>query len=224
MRHSSPSGILYAEDFDAPEQLPIIAKIAQPAPDPVVLEPTFSLAELNRAAEHADREARVQERREAADASSVRRTDALMRIADELALIRSDAAQLAVAAASSTAETLLAMVAAVLPAFSATRGKQEASALLHLLLPAMTHQSHLAIRVHPSLVDSLRDELAQALEGSQATVEWLASSSMEPGDLNVRWRDGVMIRDGQALCSRVRALVMPEPPQAETTVETHDGK
>lgn len=223
MRRSSSSGILYAEDFDAPE-LPIIARIAQPAPDPVILEPTFSLADLHRAAEQADREARLQERREAADASSVRSSDALMRIADELARIRSDAAQLAVAAASSTAETLLAMVAAVLPAFSATRGKQEASALLHLLLPAMTHQSHLAIRVHPSLIDSLRDELSPVLEGGQATVEWLASSSMTPGDLNVRWRDGMMIRDGEALCKKVQALVMPEAPQAEATVEIHDGK
>lgn len=224
MRNRSLSGVLYAEDFDAPEPAAAATEIVESSPEPLVLEPTFSLADLHRATERAEQEARAQERRDTAKTSSVRTADALARIADALEAARSESAEIATAAASSTADTVLAMVAAVLPAFSAERGAQEVTALLRLLLPAMTHQPRLAVRIHPSLLDGVRDGLSTMLEDGQTTIEWLESTTMQIGDLSVRWQDGTLFRDTRALCAQVCALVMPGLQSTKHHQEMHDAQ
>lgn len=223
MQHHTHSGVLYAEDFDAPEPTSAAAP-PPPAPEPVVLEPTFSLTDLRRAAERAQQEGRTLERQEAELDAAARRTEALMRIADALNQARSDTARIATEAATATVETMLAMVATVLPAFARTRGQDEAGTLLGLLLPAMSHEPRLTIRVHPTLIEGLRQELASLLEDSSAAVEWLGSETMQPGDVTVRWENGTMVRDVRALCAQVAALVMPGSAQIDTTQETHDGQ
>lgn len=224
MRFIPSSGVLYAEDFDAPEPAAVTVEVAAPSPEPVVIEPTFSLADLHRATKRAEQEARAQERQDAATTSEARAADALVRIAEALKINRSESADVAKAAASATADTILAMVAAVLPAFSADRGAQEVTALLQLLLPSMTHQPRLAIRLHPSLIDAVRDALAAALEDGQTMIDWLGSTTMQPGDLSVRWQDGIMFRDTNALCTQVCALVMPGLDPIVPKQETNDVK
>lgn len=217
------SGVLYAEDFDAPE--PVIAR--EPVPvvsEPIVVEPTFSLADLHRAAERAQQEARAQERLEFEHRLATRQTDALARIADALEHAHTEAGRLAAVAATATADTLLAMVAAVLPAFAATRGADEARALLGELVPAMTHQPRLVIRAHPELVELLEPEMGAVRRDEQPAIEWLPVADMLPGDLAVRWQDGSMIRDTRALCARVQALVTQEFILMPKIEETPDGQ
>lgn len=223
MQNHAHSGVLYAEDFDAPEPAPAAAAAAL-APEPVVIEPTFSLTDLNRAAERAQQEGRTLERREAELDAAARRTEALMRIADALSQTRSDTARIAAEAATATVETMLAMVATVLPTFARTHGQDEAGTLLRLLLPAMSHEPRLTIRVHPALIEGLRREMATLLEDSSAAVEWVGSDAMQPGDVTVRWENGTMVRDVRALCTRVAALVMPGITQTDTIQETCDGQ
>lgn len=216
------SGILYAEDFDLPEPTPTAPETAAPPPV-IVVEPTFSLADLRRAADHAQLEGRSLERQDADLREHARRSDALTRIAEALDSAGNAASRGATEAASATAETLLTMVAAVLPAFAARHASVEVGALLDMLLPAMRHEPHLVIRVHSSLVDGLRDATAALLDDGPVAVEWVTSDSMLPGDITVRWQDGMMQRDTRALCARVRALIMPGSTMADTTEETHDG-
>ncbi len=211
MRSHSLSGVLYAEDFDAPE--PVAAPQAtQPAPapaEPVVIEPTFSLTDLQRAAERARQEERMAARQQAEQDAAVLRTQALVQLADAVAQSRSEAARIAAEAAEATAQTLLATVAALLPAFSATHGAAEATALLRLLLPAMANEPRLTVRAHPALVASLRQETRTLLEAGNTVVEWIDSETMGPGDIAVRWQDGCMIRDTNTLCAEVHALLVP---------------
>lgn len=225
MRHRSLSGVLYAEDFDAP--LP--AAIASPVPPPVVVEPSFSLTELRCATKKAEQEGREIERHEAELGMTARKADALVRVADALGAARKDLSRIATEEAAATAHTLLAMVAAVLPSFSASHGHDEVQALLRLLLPAMCHQPRLTIRVHPSLLEALQKDVTGLLDDGPAVIDWVGSTSMLPGDVTVRWQDGIMVRDTNALCTRVRDLIMPVVGTAdyspkETAEEPRDGE
>lgn len=219
------SGVLYAEDFDMPEPARTAPAAVPPPPpsEPIVIEPTFSLADLRHAAEHAQEQGRAQERRDAEQNANALKADALGRIADALNQARAEAARIAADAAAAVAETALAAVAAVLPTFARQRGRDEAAALLGLLLPAMSHEPRLSIRVHPSMLEGLREEMASLLQDGPAVVEWLGSESMLPGDISVRWQDGMMVRDAGALCARVAALIMPGL-QTGTTKETNHGQ
>ena len=225
MRSHSLSGVLYAEDFDAPEP-GAAPRAAQPTPvpaEPVVIEPTFSLTDLQRATERARQEERMVARQQAEQDAAVLRTQALVQLADTVAQSRSEAARIAAEAADATAQTVLAAVAALLPGLSATYGQAEAAALLRLLLPGMANEPRLTVRAHPVLVASLRRETGALLEAGNTVVEWIDSETMVPGDIAVRWQDGSMIRDTKALCAEIHALLMPGTrtnPRQET-VDAH---
>ena len=209
MRSYSPSGVLYAEDFDAPEPA-VATKAPSPQTEPIVVEPTFSLADLRRAAERAQEEGRALAHREAELEVNVRRTAALAEIAALLQQTRNELAAVALQSASATADTVLAMVASLLPVFARSQARDEIAALLRLLLPAMSHEPSLTIRVHPSLIDGLHNDLTELLEDAQTSVSWVGADNMIQGDLSVRWNGGMMIRDMATLCGQIAALVMPE--------------
>ena len=223
MRSHSLSGVLYAEDFDAPEPVaaaPAAAAVrAETRAEPVVIEPTFSLTELQLATERARQEERMATRQQAEQDAAALRTQALVQLADAVAQARTEAARIAAEAAEATAHTLLAAVAARLPTLSAAHGEAEAAALLRLLLPAMANEPRLTVRAHPALAASLRQETKALLEDGGTVVEWIVSETMSPGDVVVRWQDGFMIRDTNALCAEVRALLVLET-RSDTRQET----
>lgn len=229
MRHRSLSGVLYAEDFDAP--VPAATALPAPPSSPVVLvvEPSFSLTDLRQATEKAEQEGRELERHAAELGITARRADALVRVADALGTARTDLSRIATEAATATADTLLAMVAAVLPSFAASQGHDEVQALLCLLVPAMCREPRLTVRVHPSLLESLREDATGLLVDGHAVIDWIGSDSMLPGDVSVRWQNGIMVRDTTALCTRVRDLIMPavrpaDSPRSTPLKEHHDGE
>ncbi len=222
MNAYSPTGVLYAEDFDAPEPTADAAKA--PPTEPIVVEPTFSLADLRRAAERAQEEGRTIARHEAELAANARRTEALSAIAAALQQTWNDLQAAAQRSASATADTVLAAVASLLPAFAKSQARNEIATLLRLLLPSMSHEPGLTIRVHPTLVDGLRHDLATLLNDGQTDVTWVGLDGMEPGDVAVRWNGGAMVRDTTALCAQITALVMPPTAPHDMSQESHDGQ
>ncbi|WP_419727864.1 hypothetical protein [Lichenicola sp.] len=220
MRNHALSGVIYAEDFDMP-----VAAVAPPLPvEPIVVEPTFSLTELRQATERAEQDGRELERHAVELGVSAIRADALVRVSDALNAGQSDRARVMADAATATAGVLLGMVAAVLPAFAASRGHDEARALLGLLLPTMSHEPRLTIRAHPTLLEGLREDMTTILEDSPVMVDWIGSNSMQPGDISIRWQDGMLMRDTQALCTQVQELIMPALAPMDAPQETYDGK
>ncbi len=223
MRSRSPAGVLYAEDFDDPQPVVELARPSAPPAEPIVIDPTFSLADLHRAAERAQEEGRALAHQEAELATTALRAAALSEIASALQRSRNDLEAVAERSACATASTLLAMMASLLPAFARSQAPDETAALLRLLLPAMLHEPDLSIRVHPAVADGLRQDLAALLAG-QTNVTWVTSDSMEPGDVSVRWNGGTMVRDTTALCAQVAALVMPHKTPSDTNQESQDGQ
>ena len=224
MRSHSSAGVLYVEDFDEPQPIIGVAKPSAPPAEPIVVEPTFSLADLRHAAERAQEEGRALAHHEAELAATALRTAALSDISSALQRSRNDLEALARRSASATASTLLAMMASLLPAFARLQARDETAALLRLLLPAMSHEPDLTIRVHPTLADGLRQDLAALLADGQTNVSWITSDSMEPGDVSVRWNGGTMVRDTTALCAQIAALVMPHTMPSDTSQESQDGQ
>lgn len=212
--HRHPlSGVLYAEDFDLPEDRP-----ASPSSDradrshadmPIALEPTFSLTDLQNATERAIAEGRSLEREAVARDMASRTADALGRIGAALHDGAAQTAAIAAAAAEATANAVLAAVGAILPHIAASNALCELSALMALLLPAMECQATLQISANPAMIEPLRNALATVAMAASIRFEWLAIDSMEVGDVAVRWQDGMMIRDTRALCAAIGGLLVP---------------
>jgi len=214
MRDQTLSGILYMEDFDTPDPLdrfapmPVAEPEPEPPPPPIRLEPTFSLADLKRATDKAEEEALDRAAREAAASRQARETETLCRLADEMTRLREEVARVAHQAAADTAGAVLAMLSAALPETCAAHGTAEAAALLRLLLPTFRTEGRLLVRVHPDLVQPLRERVAEAVEGS-ADIDWRAVPAMLPGDLSAEWQNGTVTRDTASLCRRINELVIP---------------
>jgi hypothetical protein len=224
IRNKSLTGILYAEDFDVMEPIAVPLETPLAQAEPVILEPTFSLNDMKHASERARQEERVLAREQTELDATQLRTQTLVRLADALAQARSEVARVAGEAAGATAQTLLSMIAAVLPELAASHGHGEAIALLRLLLPAMNNEPCLTIRAHPQSITGLRGETEVLLNERSTVVEWVGLESMLVGDIVVRWQDGAMVRDTDALCAQVRALVAPTAAHSNRTGETGDAE
>ena len=141
-------GILYAEDFDDPHLPPL----PEPAPPP----PSFTLEELEIAQQAARTEA-VQAARAEWELSALNeRTRSLAAIATAIADAHQEAGILADTVAEGTARAILSMVAGLLPDFCARHGASEVRALLRRLLPTLTQQPRITIRLNAARLDDVR--------------------------------------------------------------------
>jgi flagellar assembly protein FliH len=190
-------GILYAEDFDDdPEPLPPadLPRAPEPAPPP----PSFTLEDLEAAQRIARTEA-VQAARTEWERSALHdRTQSLAAIASAVAGAQEEARTLADVVAEGLARTILSVLAGLLPELCARHGNTEVRALLRHLLPTLTQQPRIAVRVAPAMLNGVREDLALLDEDLAAAVELIAAP-LTPGDARVTWTDGSLVRDQAAI-------------------------
>ncbi len=210
-------GILYAEDFDDPELPP--AGELPPAPEPEPAPPSFTLADLEAAQRIARTEA-VQAARAEWERSALHdRTQSLAAIASAVTGTQQEARALADAVADGTARTMLSMLAGLLPDLCAQHGGAEVRALLRHLLPTLTQQPRIVVRIAPAVLDGVREDLALLDEELVAAIE-LTAAPLAPGDTRVTWTDGSLVRDEAAIRLAITAalteLGLLEPVAART--------
>lgn len=210
-------GILYAEDFDDPELPP--AGELPPMPEPEPAPPSFTLADLEAAQRIARTEA-VQAARAEWERSALHdRTQSLAAIASAVTGTQQEARALADAVADGTARTMLSMLAGLLPDLCAQHGGAEVRALLRNLLPTLTQQPRITVRIAPSVLDGVREDLALLDEELVAAIE-LTAAPLAPGDTRVTWTDGSLVRDQAAIRLAITAalteLGLLEPVAART--------
>lgn len=211
-------GILYAEDFDDDPELPPAAGLP-PLPEPEPPPPNFTLADLEAAQRIASTEA-VQAARAEWERSALHdRTQSLAAIASAVTEAQQEARVLADAVADGTARTILSMLAGLLPDLCAQHGGAEVRALLRHLLPTLTQQPRIVVRIAPSVLDGVREDLALLDEDLVAAVE-LTAAPLTPGDARITWTDGSLVRDQAAIRLAVTAalteLGLLEPVAART--------
>ncbi len=189
-------GVLYAEDFDD-EGTVRASGDHDPAQEPEAIEPVFTPAEIDAART----EARLAGRVEAEHGLAAARNQLLELLAVGLADARAGAHDAAAAAAEGVARCMLSALAACLPTFCARHGAAELRALAGALLPALTDEPKITMRIHPQMLPMMQAEL-QAMDPDLAgRVHVSPTDAVAPGDARITWRDGSAVRDA----ARVRS-------------------
>ncbi len=185
-------GVLYAEDFDDIDS-PVATGSADPVPEPELIEPVFTAAEL----ETARAEARQAGRLEAEHGLAGTRTHMLGALAAGIADACAAAHGAAEAAAEGVASCMLTALATCLPSLCEQHGAAELRALTRALLPALSDEPLITVRINPHMVAAMQDEIAM-LDGDLADrVRLLPTDAIPPGDARVTWADGSAVRDAR---------------------------
>ena len=189
-------GVLYAEDFD---DLPQTSAPAAAEPEPELIEPVFTLAELEAAKAEAGRIARAEAERGLIGS----RTQMITLLANGVADARAEALYAAEEASEGVAKCLLSALSACLPALCARHGAAELQALARIVLPALRDEPRIVVRVHPHMLPVMRDEVAAMDMDFADCIHLLPSDAVAPGDARISWAAGSAVRDA----GRARAAV-----------------
>lgn len=189
-------GVLYAEDFDEADAAPMPAG---PAAEPEIIDPTFTLAELEaaraEAREEGERRALQDRRTNAAQASA----EALAALAATTSEAREEARLFAEAAAEALSRTALSLLSGALPALCSRHGEGEVRALVRQLLPMLAREPRAVIRVNPHSLPGVQHELAGADPELAARITLIPTDALLPGDLRASWDEGALTRDSAAI-------------------------
>jgi flagellar biosynthesis/type III secretory pathway protein FliH len=192
--------VLFAEDFDqAPAPLE--------SPEPEVIAPSFSAAELDAAraeAWQAGNDAATAAAA-AADHAAIRAT--LTAIAAQFAGSDDALRALAEQSAAAIARLLLASLGAVLPVLAARYGEAELQAILRALLPGLFKEPAITVRINPRHHAALAVTLEQLDPDLAQRVTFAPSDALAPGDARIAWRHGGATRDAAALWAQVLAIL-----------------
>jgi flagellar biosynthesis/type III secretory pathway protein FliH len=183
------AGILYAEDFD---ELPTVQR-TQPNIQVEPEAPALTQYDLDQACAAAVQDARAQWEREAWQ----QHRRMLATIAETAASVREQAMHDALNVAEGTVATMLSLLAGALPALCRSHGPEEARALVQHLLPSLRTEPRITVRVHPSLVQVIEEELNSA-DVELTGIVSVMGAPVEPGDVRVTWENGSFKRDTRA--------------------------
>jgi flagellar biosynthesis/type III secretory pathway protein FliH len=198
--HLPRMGVLFTEDFDA---------VAAAPPEPEVIEPVFSIAELTAAREAAWQEGHDAGLRAATESEAAVTRQTLTAIAEQFAAERAAAAERAEQAAEAIASMLLDSLAAAFPTLCARYGDAEVRAIVRIVLPALTQEAAITVRAHPNTARAVSQEIARLDPDLAALVHLVECDAMSPGDVRIAWRNGSAVRDATALWQQVAAVLMP---------------
>lgn len=195
LHRPSVLGVLYAEDFDDIGGSDLVAP--DPVAEPEIIEPVFTAAELDAARAEASAAGRAEAERGLAGS----RTQLLARVASSLEDARAAAREVAEQAAEGVARCLLGALAACLPSLCERHGAAELQAFVRTLLPALTEEPRVIVRINPVMMAMMQSEISGLDDEIAERIQLLATEAVPPGDARVTWGDGSAVRD----TSRARA-------------------
>ena len=190
--------ILFADDFDMP---------AAPRPDPEIIEPSFTAAELVAAREQAWAEGREAALREAAEQHETALHASAGKLAEQLESLVNDLRQDAEQRAEALAGLLLEMLAALFPTLCAAHGEQEAMALVRALMPGLARMPAVTIRANPHFAAKLAREIERTDRMDPDAITVVPTDSIPPGDVRLLWADGGASRDAAEAWLRVSRVL-----------------
>jgi hypothetical protein len=203
------AGILYVDDFDAPEVPPDEPAIIAPA----IVEPVYGEQDLHDACERAREEGRLAGLEQACEETHIvqaqLRLVALTSIGDALTAGAGERAAAAERLGQHLCDAVLALLMAALPATSKALAGHEMAALLGAVLPPLKREPAVHISVHPDLVDDMSAFLRGASLPADQSCTLHGDAAREHGDVLVRWSDGEIMRDTGALWSDLQRILAP---------------
>ena len=190
-------GILYAEDFDSPNE------VSEPVSKTV--EPVFTLIELEAAQAAASCEAVLIARASWEAGASNLRAQLLGQVAASITASQDSVRVMAEELATETAKAVLAVLAGLLPHFCRSHGDAEMRAMLRHLLPQLAQQPRVIVRVHPVALDGVRQDLSELDSEITAGVTVMTLDTLGRDDVRVGWANGAIRRDGDAIAAALSA-------------------
>jgi flagellar biosynthesis/type III secretory pathway protein FliH len=192
----SSGKVLFAEDFDAPP-------LADDPPEPEVIEPTFSAAELEaaRAESHQAGSDAAATAAALADHAAIRQTVAT--IAERLAAAHHELHELAEQSAATIAQLFLGSLGVVLPELVARYGETELQAIIRTVAPGLFREPAVTVRINPQHCSGLADEIARLDPDLAARFQIVPTDAVPIGDARIGWRNGGASRDVAALWAQV---------------------
>jgi hypothetical protein len=197
--YASQAGVLFAEDFDLPET----------APEPEVIEPVFSAAELKESRSAAWNEGRAAGLREALADSATATQQTVTAIVEQLTAERAVSAARAEADAAALARLLLDDLAAALPTLCTQHGDAEVGAVIRLVLPALSQEPAITVRANPRTIGAIAQELARLDPDVAVRVQTIECDAMPPGDVRIAWHNGSAVRDAASLWKQISEVLIP---------------
>jgi flagellar biosynthesis/type III secretory pathway protein FliH len=196
-----PSGkVLFAEDFD-------LSPAQDTTPAPEVIEPTFSLAELETARAEAWQAGSDVASAEAAAADHAVMRQTVTAVAAQLAAAHGELVQLAEQSATAIARLLLGSLGAVLPELAATYGEAELQAITRIVLPGLFKEPAVTLRINPLHCTAIAREIERLDPDLAARLQTIPTESIPAGDVRIGWRNGGATRDAAALWEQVSATL-----------------
>lgn len=196
-----PSGkVLFAEDFDMPAG-------RSRAPEPEVIEPTFSAAELEAARAEAWQAGSAAATAEAAAADHAVIRQTVAALAERLAAAHHELLDLAEQSAATIARLLLGSLGTVLPRLAAQYGEAELQAIIRIVLPGLFKEPAVTLRINPQHCDTVTREIERLDPELAARMQILPTDSIAVGDVRIAWRSGGATRDAAALWEQVVATL-----------------
>ncbi|WP_158747623.1 FliH/SctL family protein [Acidisphaera sp. L21] len=191
-------GVLYAEDFDD-DGTGRVQDEPESGPEPEIIEPTFSVAEM----EAARAEARAEGRAEMERSLAATRTHMLGLLATGMADGRAGAHAAALETADAVVKCMMSMMVTCLPALCERFGDAEVQALCRTILPGLVDEAKIVVRINPEMMGTMEAELAELDFELAERIHLLPTEAMQQGDVRISWGDGSVIRDAR----RARRLV-----------------
>jgi len=147
-------------------------------------------------------------------------------IAKNLAALILNQADLERAVTVAASAITLTTLRKLFPAYVQQHGGQEIETLLARCLAELRQEPRIAVRLHDTLLDGLRerlDELSRQADFSGRLV-LLADAAVAPGDCLVEWADGGMQRDSKRLWADIEAAVGRALTAVAAQVPRTDGR
>lgn len=201
--------VLFEEDFSPPGGA-AGAAMAE-APQPEVIEPTYSAAELEDARRSAFRDGRDAGRTAARAEAAAAGEAALAAIAGQLREAAADARTAAQEAAEGALRLCVGMLAALHPSIADRLAAADIEAMVASLLPVLAGEPKLALRVCPPLAAKLQARIAAIAAASDfaGEIALRPDPSVAPGGATLSWSAGAALRDPAALRTALLGALRP---------------
>ena len=203
--HGSPTnsalaGVLFEEDFDLPPT-------PKTPPEPEVIEPVITAADLEVARAEAWREG-YEAAREAAEKSDMAEARfVLCRIAELMDAARLETVAMAEQSADAVARLVCGAFAAAFPALSSRHGETEVRAVVETILPSLHQEPTVTIRLNPHLA-TVMSRAVESLDADLATrVKVIPTDAVAYGDVRIAWRNGSAVRDTASLWPEIESIL-----------------
>jgi flagellar biosynthesis/type III secretory pathway protein FliH len=195
---------LFAEDFD------LAAEVSLDEPhvlEPEIIEPTFTTADIEAARRDGWEDGHEAGRIEATAQQTEIAKDALTMVATSLQTMRTEFAEHTDQQATLIAEAILTSLAAMFPELCKRHGAEEARAVAREILPTLSKEPGITIRVSPETVPAVAAEVARLDPALARAIKLDAAEDFAPSDIRILWQCGSARRDERALKGAIVAAL-----------------